>query len=278
MSQLRFTDLKDGWAFGPALYETSGGGWPWAAEDTGGQRVIDVEAAGPSALAIFATCAGRGHDYASNCTSFALYDSSAGSQSWSPVAVPPAYQHMTSGQASSAALVISGGTTGYLLTPTGAVLTGPVSGGTWTVAGAAPCKPGMAQSSGIPAGAQLAAGPDQALALTCDSASGIVLWTSASGKSWQSAGPVTASGTPTSLATASARQVVLASTSGINYSTNAGQTWKAAKIAGAPAGGFSYVGMTDALQGVAVPEDAQLGAIYVTSDGGKTWIASPVRG
>ena len=279
VSQLRFTNLEDGWAFGPALSETSRGGWPWHREDTFGQRVIDVEAAGPSAVAIFATCSGTGQDYASDCTSFALYGSAAGSRTWTPVTVPAAYQHMSSGQASSAALVISGGTTGYLLSPAGTLLSGPVSGGSWTAASTAPCKPGSAQASGIPADAQLAAGPDQHLLLSCDSTSGIRLWTSAGGKSWQSAGTVPAKGSPASLASGASGQVVLATTAGIYYSADNGATWKTAKFSGGvPAGGFSYVGMTDATKGVAVPADAQLGEIYVTGNGGKTWRPSPISG
>ena len=46
---------------------------------------------------------------------------------------------------------------------------------------------------------------------------------------------------------------------------------------GVPAGGFSYVGMTNATQGVAVPANASLGEIFVTSDGGRTWRPSPIR-
>jgi hypothetical protein len=279
VSELRFTTLKDGWAFGPALYETSHGGWPWYREHTNGQRVIDVEAAGQSALAIFASCSGGGPDYANACTSFALYGSAAGSRTWTPVTVPAAYQHLSNGQASSAALVISGGTTGYLLSPEGTLLSGPVSGGSWTVASTAPCKPGNAQASGIPAAAQLAAGPAQELLLTCDSSAGITLWTSNGGKSWQSAGSVPAKGSPAALASGTAAQAVLATTAGIYYSADEGKTWKAARFTGGvPAGGFSYVGMTDATQGVAVPANAQLGEIYVTSDGGKTWRQSPISG
>ena len=51
VSQLRFTNLRDGWAFGPALYETSGGGWPWQKMFTAGLRVTDLEAVGQEALA-----------------------------------------------------------------------------------------------------------------------------------------------------------------------------------------------------------------------------------
>ena len=46
VSQLRFANLHDGWAYGPALYETTGGGWPWGPVGTGGQVVTALEASG----------------------------------------------------------------------------------------------------------------------------------------------------------------------------------------------------------------------------------------
>jgi hypothetical protein len=281
VSQLRFANIKDGWAFGPALYETTGGGWPWQPVNTAGQRVIDLEASGQDALAIFATCAGTGTYYASDCTSFALYQGSAGSTTFTPVAVPAGYQHMSAAPPSTAELVIAAGT-GYLLTPTGAVLSGPATGGAWSREGQAPCAPTVAASTDTPDGALLAANSQQ-LMLTCPAQPGVAggqfaLYTSATGASWQLVGPVPVSGTPTSLATAASGQVVLATTAGVYYSTDGGTTWQTASIGGsAPAGGFSYVGMTNQSQGVAVPADADLGEVYVTADGGGTWNPSPIE-
>jgi hypothetical protein len=280
VSQLRFANLRDGWAYGPALYETTGGGWPWSAVDTGGQRVTALEASGQAALAVFATCTASTAGYAADCTSFTLYSGSAGSTTWSPVIVPAGYQHMSAGQPSAAALIISAGT-GYLLTPSGTLLTGPVSGGAWTVAGPAPCKPGPAQPlSGTPQDAQLAAYQGQLL-LACAGQPGgaTALYTSAGGSSWLLAGTVPGPGTATGLASAASGQVVLATTAGIAYSADAGTTWHAAGIGGpVPAGGFSYVGMTNATMGVAVPADPTAGAVYVTRDGGQTWHKSPITG
>ncbi len=72
---------------------------------------------------------------------------------------------------------------------------------------------------------------------------------------------------------------MLATTGGIEYSADGGTSWRAARFGGAaPPGGFSYVGMTDATQGVAVPANAALGAVWVTSNGGRTWHRSPVSG
>jgi hypothetical protein len=278
VSQLRFANLRDGWAFGPALYETSKGGWPWLPEDTFGQRVLDVEAAaGGQALAIFGTCTGTGVAYAANCSRFALYTSVAGSRSWTPVTVPAG--SLSAAQAASAGLVVTG-STGYVLTPGGQVLSGPVSGGTWRLAGPAPCTPGPAQASALPSQAQLAASPSQLL-LACESAGSAhpVLYTSADGASWQDAGVVGATGTPTSLASAAAGQAVLATSAGIYYSADGGKTWGTARFGGTvPSGGFSYVGMTTQAQGVAVPARAQLFEIFVTRDGGRTWTPSPIAG
>jgi hypothetical protein len=286
VSQLRFANPDDGWAFGPALYETTGGGWPWRRVQTNGMRVTDLETVGQTALAVFASCSGSGADFASDCTSFSLYSGRAGAATWSAVDVPAKFLHMSTATASSATLVISGTTTAYLLTPSGAVLSGPVSGGKWTLAGQAPagCLPGPPQADGQPTDAQLAAG-DNRLLLACDTGSSssateqTVLYSSADGTTWRRVGPVLHSGAANSLGTALTGNAVLATTTGIYYSAN-GTSWRPASLsqAGGPAGGFSYVGMTTQQLGVAVPENAKLGEIFVTSDGGQTWTASPIEG
>ena len=313
VSQLRFATLSDGWAYGPALYETTKGGWPWKPEDTYGQHVIDVEAVPARAFAIFGTCSGTGVNYAANCTSYSLWTSVTGSTTWTRVQVPAAYRRLTSASSASSAapkLIIAGGTTAYLLTPSGEVLRGSTSGGSWQAVGRAPCSPapgsasgqasqspavpGSATESAAPAtssgtqsssqgyGAEFATGTQ--LLLTCQSqaaAAQVTLYTSANGARWHRAGSLTAPGTPTSLASAAAGQAVLATTGGIEYSANGGRTWQAAKYTGTasgPPGGFSYVGMTTAAQGVAIPADSTLGEVYVTADGGSTWKPSPITG
>lgn len=275
VSQVRFADLRNGWAFGPGLWTTTSGGWPWQLEDTHGQRVIDVEAAGQRAFAIFASCTGTGPDYARNCTAFSLFSSVAGSSSWTPVSVPASFQDMQTQAPSTASLVIAGGTTAYVLTPSAQVLSGPVAGGSWTLAGQAPCAPGPAQANGAPAVAQLATGPT--LLLACDSAQQTTIYSSASGKSWKRIAVVPVTGSATSLSANSTGQAVLATTGGLYYSADGGNRWQAATVAGSPARGFSYVGMTNSTQGVALPADASLGEIFVTGDGGRTWTASAVR-
>jgi photosystem II stability/assembly factor-like uncharacterized protein len=297
-SQLRFLHFDDGWAFGPALYATTDGGSTWTAESTDGRRVTDLETAGERAFAVFASCTGSGTDYAASCTSFSLYSSAAGSTTWQPVPVPRAYRSMTgsgAGQPAAASLVLASGTvanpqagTGYLLTPAGELLSGPLTGGRWTAIGHIPgqCHVGQAQPTGQPAGVQFASGPaaQPQLLLSCNGQAGAggrtqakAIYISADGVTWQRAGTALPGGTATSLAAAGGGLVVLATSTGIDFSANGGVSWSPASIPLPPAGGFSYVGMTNASQGVAVPANPRLGEVFTTSDGGQAWTPAPVR-
>jgi hypothetical protein len=73
---------------------------------------------------------------------------------------------------------------------------------------------------------------------------------------------------------------VLATDAGIYQSTDGGGSWQLTQRSpsGAAAGeaGFSYVGMTSATNGVALPADASLHEVYVTIDGGGSWLARTV--
>jgi hypothetical protein len=75
-------------------------------------------------------------------------------------------------------------------------------------------------------------------------------------------------------------RVMLATSDGIDVSTsalgNGTVGWRTARGAGAP-GGYSYVGMTTSAQGVAVPANVGLDAVWFTYDGGAHWRKSPIR-
>jgi hypothetical protein len=301
--QLRYLNLDHAWAYGPQLYASNDGGRTWTGpEDTYGLRVTDLETAGSRAFVLLGRCQGTGASYASDCSRFSLYSTAEGSTSLQPVSLElPAGQRATAmgtaGLASSAMLVLTGGPAGgqgYLLAPSGAILTGSLTGSPWRYAGKAPCAPGAASASGAPLGAQLAVGNTRLL-INCASGAGSTggartgtgsgsqqtkqLFASSSGGiRWTKVSQPPADGQATSLATASQGQVVLATTTGIDFSPD-GTTWQAATITGgAPAGGFRYVGMTSATQGVAVPADASLGEVFVTTDGGQTWTAARISG
>ncbi|HEY2550399.1 MAG TPA: hypothetical protein VGI64_07460 [Streptosporangiaceae bacterium] len=295
VSQIRFLTTQVGWAYGPALDQTFDGGTTWSPVNTGGQTVIDLEAAGQRAFAVFGTCAGPADD-AANCGSLSLHSAVAGSSSWQNVPVPSAARLLRpAGGSGAASLVLASGGpgqagTGYLLTPTGAVLTGSLTGGAWRLAGQVPhgCAVGQPQASGTqPSGALLASGATATapqLVLSCQSPPGSAssgqvktIYTSATGASWTPAGHAPVPGVATALAGSADGLVVLASTAGIYYSTDSGASWKAATVTTPPPGGFSYVGMTTSSQGVAVPANPAAGEIFTTSDGGRSWSPQLVK-
>ena len=298
MSGLRFLDTRTGWAFGPELWVTHNGGAHWSQESTGGLRVISLETAGNRAFALFASCAGTGADFAAHCTSFRLFSSSAASGSWRPV--PGVAGDLR--PAGTAAAQVRSASAGLVLVaarwPTRkpdrlparavrAVLSGPLTGGPWTVNGQAPCQPAVVPGSGQPARAAFTAGSNE-LFVACTSAAPAAgglyvknVWASADGgKRWQRAGRVSGPGIATSLAAAQGGLVVLATTTCIDVSADGGRTWR--QVYGSPPGaaaglqGFSYVGMTDSQHGVAVPADTSLHEILITSDGGSSWQSSLV--
>jgi photosystem II stability/assembly factor-like uncharacterized protein len=295
VSQLRFLNIREGWAFGPELFVTHDGGARWKREQTDGMRVTDLETAGDRAFAIFANCTGTGPDYAAHCTSLSLYSSLAGTDKWQPVPVPAVGMQLPTtgpGQATSASLVLVGasGGTGYLLGPSGELLSGPLTGAGWNVANPnVGCRPGPAGANGQPAGALLAANAKR-LVLVCTSATSAAGDTQAKsvfasadgGAHWSPAG----SGLPNGIATSVAIQaqpnlVVLATDAGLYRSGDGGRTWSLAQRSpgGAAAGkpGFSYVGMTSPTNGVALPADAGLHEVFITTDRGISWAPRPVN-
>jgi hypothetical protein len=279
VSQVRFYNTSDGWAFGPQLWATHNGGRSWQQISTGGLRVTALETAGQRVFAVWAQCSGTGASWAAGCTGQALYSAAPGSNRWAPVPGAAASLNLN-GTASAAALMLTG-SRGYLLPPSGVLVSGPVSnaGGWAPVTGAVvPCLPGAAQADGQPSGAVLAAAGPSGLVLVCpDAAAGRVVYTSTdAGHTWQRAGLAPTAGTATSAAGTSTGSIVLASTAGLEVSTDGGAAWTAARGA-LPPGGFSYVGMTTADQGVAVPADTSVHAVWLTYDGGATWHESPIN-
>jgi hypothetical protein len=289
VGQLRFLNSRDGWAFGPELWVTHTGGASWSQEQTYGMRVTDLETSDGRAFAIFASCTGASADYAAHCSSFSLYSSAAESNSWQRVPVPGAGMRLPG----SASLVISGGS-GYLLAPSGDLLSGPLTGAGWSVASPpvvsrhVRCLPGAPGASGQPTGTLLAGGRAE-LVLVCTSATSraddsqakLLVESKDGGAHWSTAGTAPRAGIATSLAiVAQVNLVVLATDAGIYRSANGGGSWQLTQPApgGTAAGeaGFSYVGMTSATNGVALPADASLHEVYVTTDGGGSWVARPV--
>ena len=172
LSQIRFLDLTDGWAYGPQLFATHTGGRTWAQVDTGGLRVTALETVGDRVFAVWASCTGDGPAYAVNCTRFTLYSALASGGTWAPVGASTT--GLTNGAASEAAQLVLTGSRGYLLAPGGELYSGPVDGsGPWTRVSSlvASCRVGPARGNGQPTGALLGAVNTSDLLLACVSAS-----------------------------------------------------------------------------------------------------------
>ncbi|HYB86453.1 MAG TPA: hypothetical protein VEC76_06360 [Streptosporangiaceae bacterium] len=281
VSQIRFLTRSDGWAFGPQLWATHDAGRTWTQIPTGGWRVTALEARGQRVFAVWARCRGTGPGFASQCTGFTVHSSLAASNTWA--LVPGASSGSSPAGTGGAASLMLTGTAGYLLLPDGVLLSGPLTGAAWQPAAgpasrAAPCRPGPAQPSGQPSGALLASTP-AGLALLCAGPAaggqqGKAVYTSTSGgQSWQRTGWAPAAGTAAFLSGSPSGALVLATGPGVEVSTDGGATWSAAGGT-MPPGGFAYVGMTTAAQGVAVPAGPAQRTVWLTYDGGSTWAPS----
>jgi BNR/Asp-box repeat len=267
VGQVRFLNTTYGWAFGPQLYATTDGGATWVSR----------------AFALFATCTGGGAAYGAHCTAFSLYTSVAASGRWQPVPGPVSgLEPSQAGAGGASASLVLTGSRGYLLAPSGELLSGPLTGGAWSVVDEqGQCLPGSPGPGGQPTGALLAAGSAD-LVLVCTSATDSTTGTQTksvtestdNGETWSAAQPADVTGIATSVASQGST-LVLATDAGLYLSTDGGGTWKLAKASPARAaageGGYSYVGMTSAADGVALPADADLHEVFITTDGGRTW-------
>ena len=122
------------------------------------------------------------------------------------------------------------------------------------------------------------------LCLTQSPGRKLLVYSADGGRTWMPAGYAPAAGQATSLSGTPAGQVLVATTSGIDVSTTLagmggpyGLRWRTSVQGASVPGGFSYVGMTTAQQGVAIPADTSLHAVWFTYDGGRYWVESPVR-
>ena len=229
VSQVRFLDGDNGWAYGPELYATHNGGATWTKISGLNGRVIDLATVGVQAYAVVARCGGPGSDFAAQCSRFALYSTPYNDDNWQPVTgasgrlpVRPGGLQLT-------------GQYGYLLAGS-TLFVGSPSGGAWQkvtpASGLVPaCLRGGSGSSGL-----LAPGANSDLYLLCPSASGAhgVLYTSIdAGQTWQKSGPFTGSGPVTSLAVAPTSGTLVAATStGIFYSAGSAgpRGWHRARL------------------------------------------------
>jgi photosystem II stability/assembly factor-like uncharacterized protein len=273
VSQIRFLDASNGWAYGPALYATHDGGASWHRVATSG-RVIDLSAVAHRVFAVIASsCTGPGSNFAAGCSQYALYSAASSSDRWQAIHGATARGHAVPGS-----LQLSQDH-GYLIVD-GRLYAGPLSGAAWhrvavNKSAAPSC---LTRPAGH--GPWLVAPTTSTLFLACAGAPAtgnqkLGLYVSLDGgHTWRASGATPAAAV--SLTASPTGTLVLATRTGIYFSPDA-RTWRPAKLTrGIPRGGFAFVGMTTDSNGVAVP--ANLGrALYVTTNGGRTWRPSPIR-
>lgn len=275
VSQIRFLEANNGWAYGPGLYVTHDGGATWTKASGVRGRVVDLAAVSASAYAVVASCTGTGSSYATGCTRFAVYTSPFNAGNFQPV--PGA---SGTGQVEPGGLQLTNQGAGYLLAgdvllrgvPDGssAWQAIKISSGTVPACLAAKGHPVTTGESGL-----LAPSAASDVYLLCQPAGGRggTLYASTdSGATWQLEGQVMAQGAGASLAVApTSGTLVLGTSAGIYYSTDT-RHWRRAALSGqAPFGGFGFVGMTTQSNGVAVPAGPGSTVIYITTDGGLHW-------
>jgi hypothetical protein len=273
VSGIRFLDGINGWAYGPDLWSTHNGGSTWTQVNTGGQQVIDLETAGQEAFAAFANCSTPAGSGTQDCTSYTLKTTGATADDW--VDVGPATSNLPDSAGAAPTIVLSGGT-GWLLAPDGTIYSGPLDGA-WTRLGDAPCPATPSESS--LGGALLSYDtytnefvaacttvPQSAASKTAQQA---VIYTSGTTSlNWRALAEGPSGGNPVSLSTTPSSQAILATSQGISVlDTSTGQWTQTVTLAG----GFTYVGMTTKLQGVAIPANTSLHQIWMTLNGGRTW-------
>ena len=312
VSGIRFLDGVNGWAFGPELWVTHDAGQTWQQENTDGARVTDLETVGDRAYALFAACSEPASsripatDWASSCDRYTLMTTTtADSNEWAPVSDATTGltdTDIVKGNTGTSGYIALSGTTGYLVAPDGTLYSGPI-GSVWTKTGTMPCLPGSADyTTGQASSAQIAIIRSAQLATFCTSGGppiapsrvytsddGGATWTALSAQ-WpgdvsqsEAAGDFLAA---TSIAATSDGTIVLGTLRGIDFLPASATTWQAATVNGSLAtkanaqtgyGGFSYVGMTSPMQGVAISEEPGVHEIWLTIDGGRTWTPSAIK-
>ena len=308
---LRFLNGSYGWAFGPELWATDDGGEHWHPVDTGNASVTDLETVERTGLrAVRPVRHGqRGQDR--RVLLLHAGDRHRGQRHLDArrrrARRPQRGQHAGSTPAvsatGSAVIELAGAAgsvpaTGYLVAPDGTLYAGPLDGSAWHKVAALPCTPGAAASSGLPR--QLLLAPDgivpgghARLAVVCavpSPGSTVVYLSDDGGANWTEQTGVGSAGTsligePQSLTDRTDGTLILAtegstsSPGGIYLLTPGASKWQAATLADPSAAqyGFSYVGMTEPGQGVALSGNPGLHEIWMTTDGGQTWQPRPIQ-
>lgn len=269
-----FTGGRQGWAFGPALWQTRDGGASWRKMSAPGGPVQDLAAAGDRVLAVTGRCGASG-----GACSFRVYSAAAGSDDWR--AVPDA-----AGTGVRPAQLVVSGDVGYVLAMTAdlgkpLLLAGPVNGSARWRSVPDPC-------SGAWSGT-LAAAPGGWLFLGCGQEPGAGEQIKAAylsghgGRSWQKVDSPPSGGYLESASMSPGGTIFLSGgRMDLYVSRDRGRSWHESpslvNVAGLAGAGFPMVGSTITdTQGFAFQEGVYQQQAWLTSDGGRRWTPVTVR-
>ena len=282
VSGLRFADPLDGWAFGPDLWATHDGGATWHRVTVQGMAsapVVALEASAGSVHAVFYQTTTQ--------VAVRIATSPVGRDAWtlSPTQVP-----IGAGPVPQTQLVLSGAS-GWVLQVDRTVVGGArLVNGAW-IAWTPPCATVMGP-------AVLAASSATELVAACDGGiwgtppsagqQGEHLYASHDGgATFAQTGTAVPLNGAAAVASPAAGSVLVAGTTAqaaaVAGSFDGGQTWQTVLQSGQPGGQaavFTYLGFTTSTQGVALTESGagtgngqNVGTLYMTRDGGRTWSA-----
>lgn len=283
VSGIRFLDGVNGWAYGPELWSTHDAGNTWTQVPTMGHLVLALEAAGDRVFAVWASCPPQhkgininiGQDL--SCTSYTLMSAQAGSDDWQPVGTATTgLTPAANGDASVKIALSNSGGYLYLVTPGSTTLYSGALDGTWTKVATLPCW-GAVDGLALAGSTHLSAVCIGKTPTLLQSSDGGLSWTKPA-VTWPTPAPVVPTGKTEwdiwSLTATPNGTLVMATSSGLYVLPTGSTQWKLTNATGkaAPEGGFSYVGMTTDDQGVAVPANIYVPEIYMTFDGGMTWV------
>jgi hypothetical protein len=267
VSEIRFANTQDGWAYGPGLWATTNGGASWHAVTIPG-GVEDLEAAGGIAWAATNPCTGG-----AGCATAqpgSLYRVTTGSDAWQKVAGVSLAGTSAEIAPQAAAVYVLSGTT-FLHS----------SDGTTFTALASPCPSGFGLGSIAASTATnveaLCVGDPGAGSSTKD-----VFVSANAGATFTQIAQAPRGGQPTSIAAGSPTTIAIAAASGASWiyeATGTDATWATPLSLSDGGAGWGDLGFTDATHGVVIhgPGAGGPGTVYLTDNGGTSWGEVPLQ-
>jgi len=255
ISDIRFVDALNGWAFGGGLWQTTDGGDTWSFVSTPGP-VEKLEVASGRAWAIVFTGATTGAG-----PTYDVYSSSYPGGEWQKATSAGSFgpsEPALAVQGTSAAVIGADATSGALRTVTAS------GNDAFTTLGSPPCSGGRGEPLSSSA---------TALWLACTSSNGGVSGVYFSpdfGKSWQMASSKLAASS-VAIGAVDAKSAIVAENGKLVRRTAAKSVESVKQPSVSPSTVFAFIGFTNPDIGFAIPETGGTRQLWRTADGGAQW-------